>query len=69
MPFERSLYRRLYKATDLDQVLLTIGLAFMAIATFTYFYGPIPQVGPLPDWLEGDINLGFRAFPSLPRLS
>ena len=40
--FERGLYRRRYKATDLEQVLLTIGLAFMSIATFTYFYGPIP---------------------------
>src|ERR1700748_3263589 len=38
---ERRLYRRLYKSTDLEQVLLTIGLAFMAIATATYFYGPI----------------------------
>jgi branched-chain amino acid transport system permease protein len=62
--FERRLYRRLYKATDLEQVLLTIGLAFMAIATFTYFYGPIPKSVPLPDWLEGDVNLGFRSFPS-----
>ena len=64
IPFERFLYRRLYKATDLEQVLLTIGLAFMAIATFTYFYGPIPKSVPLPHWLEGDVNLGFRAFPS-----
>ena len=30
--FERMLYARLYEATELDQVLLTIGLAFMAIA-------------------------------------
>ena len=64
VPFERYLYRRLYKATDLDQVLLTIGLAFMSIATFTYFYGPIPKSVPLPHWLQGDVNLGFRAFPS-----
>lgn len=62
--FERGLYRRLYKSTDLEQVLLTIGLAFMAIATFTYFYGPIPKSVPLPEWLQGDISLGFRAFPS-----
>jgi branched-chain amino acid transport system permease protein len=62
--FERRLYRQLYKATDLEQVLLTIGLAFMAIATFTYFYGPIPKSVPLPDWLEGDVNLGFRSFPT-----
>jgi len=45
-------------------VLLTIGLAFMAIAAFTYFYGPIPKSVPLPSWLEGDVNLGFRSFPS-----
>lgn len=62
--FERGLYRKLYKATELDQVLLTIGLAFMAIATATYLYGPIPKSVPLPAWLQGDINLGFRAFPS-----
>jgi branched-chain amino acid transport system permease protein len=62
--FERGLYRRLYKATDLEQVLLTIGLAFMAIATATYFYGPIPKSVPLPEWLQGDVNLGFRNFPS-----
>src|SRR5712672_1713989 len=61
--FERYLYRRLYKSTDLEQVLLTIGLAFMAIATATYFYGPIPKSVPLPEWLQGDINLGFRTFP------
>jgi branched-chain amino acid transport system permease protein len=64
VPFERGLYRRFYKSTDLEQVLLTIGLAFMSIATFTYFYGPIPKSVPLPDWLQGDVNLGFRSFPS-----
>jgi branched-chain amino acid transport system permease protein len=64
VPFERYLYRRLYKSTDLEQVLLTIGLAFMAVATFTYFYGPIPKSVPLPHWLQGDVNLGFRSFPS-----
>ncbi len=62
--FERYLYRQLYKSTDLEQVLLTIGLSFMAIATATYFYGPIPKSVPLPGWLEGDVNLGFRSFPS-----
>lgn len=64
VPFERYLYRQLYKSGELDQVLLTIGLAFMAIATFTYLYGPIPKSVPLPEWLTGDINLGFRAFPT-----
>jgi branched-chain amino acid transport system permease protein len=64
IPFERSLYRRLYKATDLEQVMRSIGLALMSLATLTYVYGPIPKSVPLPPWLEGDINLGFRAFPS-----
>jgi branched-chain amino acid transport system permease protein len=62
--FERVLYSRLYKATELDQVLLTIGLAFMAIATCTYFYGPSPQSIRLPEYLTGQIDGGFRTFPT-----
>ena len=57
-------HRQLNKASDLEQVLLTIGLAFMSIATFTYFYGPTPKLVPLPPWLQGGVNLGFRSFPS-----
>ena len=62
--FERTLYARLYRATELDQVLLTIGLAFMAIAGFTYFYGPSPQSIRLPSYLTGQIEGGFRSFPT-----
>jgi branched-chain amino acid transport system permease protein len=62
--FERTLYARLYRATELDQVLLTIGLAFMAIAGFTYFYGPSPQSIRLPSYLTGQIEGGFRTFPT-----
>ena len=62
--FERTLYARLYKAGELDQVLLTIGLSFMAIAAYTYYYGPIPKSVPLPGWLEGQVDLGFRSFPT-----
>jgi branched-chain amino acid transport system permease protein len=62
--FERTLYARLYKASELDQVLLTIGLAFMAIATCTFIYGPRPQTITLPDYLTGQINGGFRTFPT-----
>ena len=29
-----------------------------------YLYGPILESAPLPDWLQGDVNLGFRNFPS-----
>jgi branched-chain amino acid transport system permease protein len=62
--FERTLYARLYRATELDQVLLTIGLTFMAIAGFTYFYGPSPQSIRLPSYLTGQIEGGFRSFPT-----
>ena len=62
--FERLLYAQLYSAGELDQVLLTIGLAFMAIATYTYFYGPLPQAIRVPDYLSGEVHLGGRSFPT-----
>jgi len=62
--FEHALYRRLYKASELDQVLLTIGLVFMAIAAYTFFYGPVPQPLQVPNYLKGQIDFGFRAFPA-----
>src|SRR3954469_11478375 len=33
---ERVLYRRLYRATELDQSLLTIGIVFVSIAVAAY---------------------------------
>ena len=60
---ERLLYRRLYKAGELDQVLLTIGLAFMAIAGYTFVYGPTPESVKVPAYLQGQIVLAGRAFP------
>lgn len=60
---ERFLYAPLYKATELDQVLLSIGLVFMASAGFTYFYGPDPVSIKVPEFLSGQLDLGFRTFP------
>ncbi|MDP3670990.1 MAG: branched-chain amino acid ABC transporter permease [Telluria sp.] len=54
---ERSLYRRLYKASELDQVLFSIGLTFMAVAGATYFFGSTQQPLQLPDWLRGQVNV------------
>lgn len=62
--FERLLYARLYHATELDQVLLSIGLVFMAIAAFTFLYGPAPRSIDVPEYLTGQIDFGFRAFPT-----
>jgi branched-chain amino acid transport system permease protein len=62
--FERLLYARLYRGSELDQVLLSIGLVFMAVAAFTFFYGPSPQRVDVPGYLSGQIDLGLRAFPA-----
>jgi branched-chain amino acid transport system permease protein len=61
---ERLLYARLYTAGELEQVLFTIGLIFMAIALAHYFWGPLPQRVVLPQYLTGQIDLGFRSFPT-----
>jgi branched-chain amino acid transport system permease protein len=54
---ERLLYRRLYKASHLDQVLFSIGLTFMAVAGATWLFGPTQQPVNLPDWLRGQVHL------------
>ena len=51
--FERVLYRRLYGASHLDQVLFSIGLVFMAIAAVDYFMGGQQQMFNLPRELQG----------------
>jgi branched-chain amino acid transport system permease protein len=59
---ERVLYRRLYRATDLDQSLLTIGIVFMSIAIAAYVFGTNQQPVQLPDYLRGRIVLGDFSF-------
>jgi branched-chain amino acid transport system permease protein len=51
---ERLLYRRLYRATDLDQCLLTIGIVFVSVAVYAWFYGTVQQsVDHFPSYLRG----------------
>jgi branched-chain amino acid transport system permease protein len=59
---ERSLYRPLYKRPHLDQVLFTIGLVFMAVASVDYFVGSTQQIIQLPEWLKGRTELGEGAW-------
>ena len=61
---ERLLYRRLYGGDELDQVLLSIGLIFMSVATAKFFWGPLPQPMHPPAYLGGQLDLGFRSFPT-----
>ncbi len=55
---ERTLYRRLYQAPHLDQVLFSIGLTFMAVAAATFAWGPHQQPVELPALLTGQLHLG-----------
>ncbi len=54
---ERVLYRRLYGAQQLDQVLFSIGLTFMAVATATWLFGAGQQAVPRPDVLVGRMRV------------
>jgi branched-chain amino acid transport system permease protein len=54
---ERTLYRRLYGASHLDQVLFSIGLVFMSISVASYFFGSQQQPLALPSYLRGQFNL------------
>jgi len=54
---ERTLYKRLYGASPLDQVLFTIGLVLMAMPIANYLLGDSPQQIHLPDWLEGRVEV------------
>jgi branched-chain amino acid transport system permease protein len=56
---ERLLYARLYRAAELDQVLFTIGLVFIMIASVTLLVGPENQPVRLPAILQGQIDLGI----------
>jgi len=55
---ERLLYRRLYRASDLDQCLLTIGIVFISVAVAAYTYGTTQQPIQTPSYLRGSIALG-----------
>lgn len=60
--FERFLYKRLYRASELDQVLFTIGLIFMMIAAVTLIVGPETQPLNLPAAMQGQVSLGFMTY-------
>jgi branched-chain amino acid transport system permease protein len=54
---ERTLYRRLYKASELDQVLFTIGIVFMSVATAAYLFGTLQQPIQTPAFLRGSVHV------------
>jgi branched-chain amino acid transport system permease protein len=54
---EGTLYRPMYRKPHLDQVLFSIGLAFMAVAAVDYVMGSQQQIMQLPEWLRGRTEL------------
>jgi branched-chain amino acid transport system permease protein len=60
--FERTLYVHVYNKSHLDQVLFTIGLVFIMLASVTLLIGPENQPLALPPMLQGQINLGITQY-------
>jgi branched-chain amino acid transport system permease protein len=54
---ERTLYRPMYSKPHLDQVLFSIGLAFMAVSLVDFVIGSQQQIIQLPEWLKGRTEL------------
>ncbi len=63
LPLERVIYRRIYGFGDLQQVLATIGLTFLMIATVNLWQGSSLLSIPLADSLKQSVDLGFRTLP------
>ena len=60
---ERLMLRHLYKLDHLYGLLLTFGLALIAEGTMRYFFGISGETYPVPEALEGGVNLGFMFMP------
>jgi branched-chain amino acid transport system permease protein len=55
--FERTLYAHVYARSHLDQVLFTIGLVFMSVASIDYTMGSSQQFVQIPEALQGQFNV------------
>lgn len=69
LPLERLLYRRIYGASQLTQVLMTIGITFAVIGIANFVMGPTLKTIALPDELQGPVNIGFRTIAAHKLLS
>lgn len=61
---ERVLFRRLYGAAELDQILLTLGVVLISIAGASYVWGLQPVAIVMPDYLSGHVFVGFLELQS-----
>jgi branched-chain amino acid transport system permease protein len=60
---ERTMLRKLYKLDHLYGLLLTFGLALIFEGIFRDQYGISGQSYPVPELLQGGVNLGFMFLP------
>lgn len=61
---ESLVLRHLYRRRDLDQVLFTLGMLFVFVATANLIWGPEIQLLPLPGWMAAPVDLGVRTLPA-----
>ncbi len=61
---ERSVYRWVYATGQLGQILMTIGLVFVMVATANLFFGSNLNALPLPPWLSQSWSYGAVAISS-----
>ncbi len=61
---ERARYARLYTAGELEQVLFTIGLVFMATAAAKFVWGALPQPMSVPAVFQQEFHFGTVTFPA-----
>lgn len=61
---ETLVLRHLYRRSELEQVLFTIGLTFFMIAATNALVGPEVQLIQLPPVLAQSVDLGFRTLPA-----
>lgn len=64
LPMERVLYRPIYKMRELQQVLATIGITFLMIASINLWLGSTLLPIQLPAFMSGAVNLGLRTLPT-----
>jgi branched-chain amino acid transport system permease protein len=60
---EKLLYARVYQSPELEQILMTIGICFVAVGCFTLAFGPNLLPTRLPAALGGNVDVAGRQFP------
>lgn len=63
LPLEKLIYRHIYGFGEFQQVLATIGLTFLMIASVNLWQGSALLQVPLPESLKMPVDLGFRTLP------